>query len=85
VFSLNVWVELHPNANTLVTMSDLRYMIEKNLREAGIVVAFPQRDVHLDVSRPVRVEVLGTDGTRTEPERGGPAPESGLAEPAAAS
>jgi potassium efflux system protein len=60
VFSLNVWVRLHSDVNTLVTMSDLRYMIERNLREAEIVVAFPQRDVHVDVRHPLQIEVLRT-------------------------
>jgi small-conductance mechanosensitive channel len=39
-------------------MSDLRFMIGKRLDEAGIVIAFPQRDVHLDAPRPIRVEVV---------------------------
>jgi small-conductance mechanosensitive channel len=36
-------------------------MIEKRLREAGIVMAYPQRDVHLDSSRPLRIEVVRGD------------------------
>jgi small-conductance mechanosensitive channel len=38
-------------------MSDLRFMIEKSLAEGGISMPFPQRDVHLDTSRPVQVEL----------------------------
>ena len=38
--------------------SDLRFAIEQSLREAGIGIAFPQRDVHLDLAGPVRVEVV---------------------------
>lgn len=38
--------------------SDLRFAIEQALRQAGIGIAFPQRDVHLDLAGPVRVEVV---------------------------
>ena len=35
----------------------LRFMIDKALAEAGIVIAFPQRDVHLNADKPVRIEL----------------------------
>jgi hypothetical protein len=35
-----------------------RYMIYKTLDEHGIVIAFPQRDVHIDTSQPLEVRVL---------------------------
>jgi small-conductance mechanosensitive channel len=57
-FALYVWVELSPKVSTAVVLSDLRFMIEKQFREAGIVIAYPQRDVHLDSSRPLRIEVF---------------------------
>jgi small-conductance mechanosensitive channel len=31
----------------LVTLSDLNYAIEKQLRQAGIEIPFPQRDIHV--------------------------------------
>lgn len=58
VFALYFWVDIAPDTSTLQVMSDLRFMMEKQLAEAGIVVAFPQRDVHLDVSRPLKVEMV---------------------------
>lgn len=61
VFSLSFWVMLSPSSNSQVIASDLRYMIEKNLREAGITMAFPQRDVHLDVQGPVEVQLRQSD------------------------
>jgi small-conductance mechanosensitive channel len=39
--------------------SDLRFMIEKQFAENGIVIAYPQRDVHLDSAQPLRVQVVG--------------------------
>lgn len=38
--------------------SDLRFMIDQYFRDAGISIAFPQRDVHLDVRRPLEVTML---------------------------
>jgi len=36
--------------------SDLRFMVNRALKDLGIVVAFPQRDIHFD-SQPLRVEL----------------------------
>ena len=41
----------------LVIATDLRTQIYKAFNDAGIVIAFPQRDVHLDVVGPVNVAV----------------------------
>jgi potassium efflux system protein len=45
----------------LVTTSELRMAINDRFNELGIVVAFPQRDVHLDASEPIPVRMV--DGT----------------------
>jgi small-conductance mechanosensitive channel len=37
--------------------SDVRFNIEHLFREAGIVIAFPQRDVHLYADQPLRVQM----------------------------
>ncbi len=58
VFALYLWFELKPDSSLLIVLSDLRFMIEKQMREAGIVIAFPQRDVHLDSAGPLRVELV---------------------------
>ncbi|HEX7273488.1 MAG TPA: mechanosensitive ion channel domain-containing protein, partial [Casimicrobiaceae bacterium] len=58
VFALYFWVELGPTVNSQQVMSDLRFMIEKRFGESGIVIAFPQRDVRLDASKPLRVEIV---------------------------
>jgi len=58
VFALYFWVDVAKNSGIQI-QSDLRFMLEKRLGEAGIVIAFPQRDVHLDSARPLRVEVVG--------------------------
>ena len=39
----------------LPTTTDLHQAIDRKFKEAGIVIAFPQRDVHLDISEPLRL------------------------------
>jgi small-conductance mechanosensitive channel len=58
LFGLYVWVEINPEVSWKTIASDLRYMINKTLIEHDIVIAFPQRDIHLDTSRPLEVRVF---------------------------
>ena len=54
-FSLLYWfdaVRIRPE----VIASDLRFMVDNAFRESGIVIAFPQRDIHFD-SQPLKVEL----------------------------
>ncbi len=57
LFGLYFWIDMGPGVNSAVVMSDLRFMLERQFGEAGIDVAFPQRDVHIDASRPLRIEL----------------------------
>jgi len=57
-FSLEYWIDYARGADGRLIASDLRFMIEKALAEAGIGIPFPQRDVHVDASAPLRVEVI---------------------------
>jgi len=63
IFILYFWFDLRSDGNPMVVASDLRLMIEKHLHEAGIGVPFPQRDMHLTTSEPIRVAI-----TRAEKE-----------------
>jgi len=65
VLTLYFWVELSPKVNAMQVASDLRFMIEKRLAEADIVMPCPQRDVHLDAGRPLEVKVISGDVTGT--------------------
>jgi len=51
--------------------SDLHQAIDRKFKDAGIVIAFPQRDVHLDISEPLR---LSTSPSKEDdvPERSEP-------------
>jgi len=53
------WIRLGGPRGGPTVDSDLRYAIDDALRAAGIAIAFPQRDVHLDVTGPLRVELSG--------------------------
>jgi len=60
VFGLYFWIDYGPDVNPLRVTSDLRFMIDQRFAEDNIALAFPQRDVHLDSARPLRVEVVST-------------------------
>jgi potassium-dependent mechanosensitive channel len=57
-FAAFFWVDITPFSDARVVMSDVRHRIEKLFKEAGISIAFPQRDVHLDVLKPLGVKIL---------------------------
>lgn len=56
-FILYFWIEQNEKTSAIVVESDLRIMIEKRLTEAGISVPFPQRDVHLEMSKPLQISL----------------------------
>jgi small-conductance mechanosensitive channel len=57
IFALYFWVDLAKSSGMQI-QSDLRFMLEKRLGEAGISIAFPQRDIHLESARPLQIEVV---------------------------
>ena len=42
-------------------VSELHSAINGKFNEAGIVIAFPQRDVHLDTSKPLDIRLRKSD------------------------
>ena len=56
-FVLHFWVEINDRSNRQVIDSDLRIMIEKRLSDAGITIPFPQRDIHLETSKPLQIQI----------------------------
>jgi small-conductance mechanosensitive channel len=56
LFELRFWVNLRETRKTEVE-SDLRFRIDELLTDRGVVMAFPQRDVHLNVLRPIEVRL----------------------------
>jgi len=57
-FTAYFWIELDPAVNSLLIFSDIRHRIGERLAEAGIVIPFPQRDLHLDAGKPLEITVV---------------------------
>ncbi len=57
-FELHFWIGVRTLGDRRRIESDLRFIIDQYFREAGIVVAFPQREVHLDTTMPLEVRML---------------------------
>jgi small-conductance mechanosensitive channel len=55
-FSLLYWFDAMRTRRDPLA-SDLRFMIDRAFAKAGIVIAFPQRDIHIDEREPLRIEV----------------------------
>jgi len=67
IFALFYWIDYGPEVNPMHVASDLRFMIDKRFAEENIVLAFPQRDVHLDSAQPFRIEVVPPPGNKSGP------------------
>jgi small-conductance mechanosensitive channel len=58
LFEVWFWVRIQNYTNRAVVESDVHEKIDTLFREAGLVIAFPQRDVHLDASEPIPVRMV---------------------------
>lgn len=59
MFDLYFWVSVYQVMDRKTIESDVRFTIDDLFRKAGIEIAFPQRDIHLDTSRrPLHVAVV---------------------------
>lgn len=65
-FEIHFWIKMRTMMERLRVESDVRYMIDQSFREAGLVIAFPQRDVHLDTAAPLAVRLLPESGPHTD-------------------
>jgi len=61
LFSLQYWLDISGTVDLRRVASDLRFMLDKAFADAGVVFAFPQRDVHLDVGQPIPVRVVPSE------------------------
>ncbi|MCB0387060.1 MAG: mechanosensitive ion channel, partial [Bdellovibrionales bacterium] len=57
-FRVFFWVRFVSLMQMKRVESELRYRIDELFREHNIVIAFPQRDVHLDSLSPVQVQLV---------------------------
>ncbi len=58
VFRAYFWLRMPEMMDRRRVESDVRHQIDGLFREAGIEIAYPQRDVHLDAARPIPVELV---------------------------
>ena len=58
IFDLYFWINMTRIMDRRIIESDIRFRIDELFREAGIVIAFPQRDVHLDTHKPLEFRIV---------------------------
>jgi potassium efflux system protein len=59
--ALLLWLRGYAMENYLDVKTELRREIYRDFNNAGIGIAFPQRDVHLDASEPLPIRILRED------------------------
>ena len=55
IFDVFFWCEAQAERELRVIRSDIRFRIDELCREHEIVIAFPQRDVHLYAKTPIEI------------------------------
>ena len=65
MFETHFWCDVGGEKFLRIIRSDIRFRITELFEKNGIVIAFPQRDVHLDASKPLPIRVIDS----SEPER----------------
>ncbi len=58
VFTVFFWTRVQVATDLRRLQSTIRFRIDELFAEDGIVIAFPQRDVHLDISDPLPLRIL---------------------------
>jgi len=67
IFDVYFWCEANAERELRMIRSDIRFRIDELCRENDIVIAFPQRDVHLYAQTPIEIRTQTPD----HEERGG--------------
>ncbi|MGA8179942.1 MAG: mechanosensitive ion channel domain-containing protein [Desulfobacterales bacterium] len=62
IFDLYFWISMNRIMDRRIIESDIRFRIDELFREAGIVIAFPQRDIHLDTYKPLEFRLVNNPG-----------------------
>ncbi len=57
-FEVHFWIRMQSIMDRKRISSRIRHRIDDLFREAGLVIAFPQRDVHLDTVAPLEVRLI---------------------------
>ncbi|NNF17131.1 MAG: mechanosensitive ion channel, partial [Gammaproteobacteria bacterium] len=57
IFESYFWCDVSGEKTMRHIRSEIRFRVDKLFQQNGIVIAFPQRDVHLHAPSPIRVSV----------------------------
>ena len=69
MFRCYFWVEISEGTGILLIESDIRFRIDELFRDAGIVIAYPQHDVHLDSLKPVELKIVNPSSDNSKEEK----------------
>ena len=58
IFEVYFWISIRRVIERRLIESEVRFRIDELFRQAEIVIAFPQRDIHLDTTRPLELRVV---------------------------
>lgn len=58
IFDVYFWISIRQIIERRKIESRVRFRIDALFREGGLVIAFPQRDVHLDTQRPLELRLI---------------------------
>lgn len=69
VFDTYFWCEVSGERELRKVRSNIRFRIDELFAEDNIVIAFPQRDVHLDMAAPLKIQMLEAAAPKPEKAR----------------
>ena len=69
IFDAYFWCDVGGEKMLREIRSEIRYRLSESFAEHGIVVAFPQRDVHLDSRAPIEVRMIDAGRDRQPGDR----------------
>ena len=58
IFDVYFWCQVQTSMQLRLIRSDIRFRVDALFREADLVIAYPQRDVHVDTLKPLEVRVV---------------------------
>jgi small-conductance mechanosensitive channel len=70
IFSAYFWAQVSPSYDYRIIESDYRHMLDHRFGQAGIEIAFPQLNVHVVRTRPVRRPESGAEQSGSPPGTG---------------
>lgn len=62
MFEVFFWMQISQQLlDSRIVRSNLRFRIDELFNEAGITISFPQRDIHLDTTKPLEIKMISPD------------------------